>query len=54
MTKEPINWMLSEAIGSLARAERLRQQLDRLLQSRGPFVLRDVMLTDVEPLAAGQ
>jgi hypothetical protein len=36
------------------RTERLRQQLDRLLQSRGPFVLRDVMLTDVEPLAAGQ
>lgn len=23
---DPINWMLSEAIGSLARAERLRQQ----------------------------
>jgi len=25
-TNDPINWMLSEAIGSLARAERLRQQ----------------------------
>jgi len=24
--RDPINWMLSEAIGSLARAERLRQQ----------------------------
>ena len=24
--KEPVNWMLSEAIDSLARAERLRQQ----------------------------
>lgn len=24
--KDPLNWMLSEAIGSLARAERLRQQ----------------------------
>jgi HSP20 family molecular chaperone IbpA len=25
-SNDPINWMLSEAIGSLARAERLRQQ----------------------------
>jgi HSP20 family molecular chaperone IbpA len=32
---DPINWMLSEAIGSLARAERLRQQFFNL-QSGGP------------------
>ena len=32
--KDPINWMLSEAIGSLARAERLRQQFF-VLQSAG-------------------
>jgi HSP20 family protein len=34
-TKDPINWMLSEAIGSLARAERLHQQFFGL-QSAGP------------------
>jgi len=34
-TKDPMNWMLSEAIGSLARAERLRQQFFSL-QSGGP------------------
>lgn len=33
-TNDPINWMLSEAIGSLARAERLRQQFF-ILQSAG-------------------
>ncbi|WP_024510752.1 Hsp20/alpha crystallin family protein [Bradyrhizobium sp. ARR65] len=33
--KDPLNWMLSEAIGSLARAERLRQQFF-VLQSAGP------------------
>lgn len=32
-TKDPVNWMLSEAIDSLARAERLRQQFFSL-QSR--------------------
>jgi len=31
--KDPVNWMLSEAIDSLARAERLRQQFFNL-QSR--------------------
>jgi HSP20 family protein len=33
--RDPINWMLSEAIGSLARAERLRQQFFVLSQA-GP------------------
>jgi HSP20 family molecular chaperone IbpA len=32
--KDPVNWMLSEAIDSLARAQRLRQQFFSL-QSRG-------------------
>jgi HSP20 family protein len=32
-TKDPVNWMLSDAIDSLARAERLRQQFFSL-QSR--------------------
>ncbi len=32
-TKDPVNWMLSEAIDSLARAERMRQQFFSL-QSR--------------------
>ena len=32
-TKDPVNWMLSEAMDSLARAERLRQQFFSL-QSR--------------------
>jgi HSP20 family molecular chaperone IbpA len=35
-TKDPVNWMLSEAIDSLARAERLRQQFFSL-QSRAGF-----------------
>jgi HSP20 family protein len=34
--KDPLNWMLSEAIGSLARAERLRQQFFILQSSAGP------------------
>ncbi len=33
---DPINWMLSEAIGSLARAERLRQQFFNLQSAAGP------------------
>jgi HSP20 family protein len=32
---DPINWMLSEAIGSLARAERLRQQFFNLQSAAG-------------------
>jgi HSP20 family molecular chaperone IbpA len=35
-TNDPINWMLSEAIGSLARAERLRQQFFNLQSAAGP------------------
>src|SRR5271165_678645 len=34
--RDPINWMLSEAIGSLARAERLRQQFFVLQSRDGP------------------
>jgi HSP20 family molecular chaperone IbpA len=34
-TKDPVNWMLSEAIESLARAERLHQRLFSL-QPSGP------------------
>ena len=33
--KDPVNWMLSEAIDSLARAERLRQQFFRLQGAAG-------------------
>jgi HSP20 family protein len=33
--KDPVNWMLSEAIDSLARAERLRQQVFRLQSAAG-------------------
>jgi hypothetical protein len=29
-TKDPIDWMLSDAIGTLARAERLHQQFLKL------------------------
>jgi HSP20 family molecular chaperone IbpA len=36
MSKDPINWMLSEAIGSLARAERLHQQFFGLQSTGGP------------------
>jgi HSP20 family molecular chaperone IbpA len=34
-TKDSVNWMLSEAIDSLARAERLRQQFFSLQASAG-------------------
>lgn len=34
-TKDPVNWMLSEAIDSLARAERLRQQFFSLQSAAG-------------------
>ena len=34
--RDPLNWMLSEAIGSLARAERLRQQFFILQSQAGP------------------
>jgi HSP20 family protein len=34
--KDPINWMLSEAIGSLARAERLHRQFFSLQEAGGP------------------
>ena len=34
-TKNPVNWMLSEAIDSLARAERMRQQFFRLQSAAG-------------------
>jgi HSP20 family protein len=33
--KDPVNWMLSEAIDSLARAERMRQQFFRLQSAAG-------------------
>ena len=33
--KDPVNWMLSEAIDSLARAERLRQQFFSLQSTAG-------------------
>ena len=48
---DPINWMLSEAIGSLARAERLSQQFFTL-QSSGPCWEPpiDVLETDNELL----
>ena len=34
-TKDPVNWMLSEAINSLVRAERLRQQFFSLQSAAG-------------------
>ncbi len=34
-SKDPVNWMLSEAIDSLARAERLRQQFFSLQSAAG-------------------
>jgi HSP20 family protein len=53
--KDPLNWMLSEAIGSLARAERLRQQFFILQSTAGqretcwePPI--DVLETDEEVL----
>ena len=33
--KDPVNWMLSEAIDSLARAERMRRQFFRLQSAAG-------------------
>ena len=52
MSKDPINWMLSEAIGSLARAERLRQQFFNLQSAGGPCWEPpiDVLETDDELL----
>ena len=51
-TNDPINWMLSEALGSLARAERLRQQFFSLRSSGGPSWEPpiDVLETDDELL----
>jgi HSP20 family molecular chaperone IbpA len=54
-SKDPLNWMLSEAIGSLARAERLRQQFFVLQSSAGPHEACweppiDVLETDQELL----
>jgi HSP20 family protein len=53
--KDPVNWMLSEAIDSLARAERLRHQFFRLQSAEGsresswePPI--DVLETDEEVL----
>jgi HSP20 family protein len=34
--KDPVNWMLSEAVDSLARAERLRQQFFSLQPTANP------------------
>jgi HSP20 family protein len=49
---DPINWMLSEALGSLARAERLRQQFFHLQSAGGPSWEPpiDVLETDEEIL----
>ncbi|MGZ3330308.1 MAG: Hsp20/alpha crystallin family protein [Xanthobacteraceae bacterium] len=54
-TKDPVNWMLSEAIDSLARAERLRQQFFSLQSRAGSREPRweppnDVLETDREIL----
>jgi HSP20 family protein len=54
-TKNPLNWMLSEAIDSLARAERLRQQFFVLQSTAGPPEASweppiDVLETDEELL----
>jgi HSP20 family protein len=46
---DPINWMLSEAIGSLARAERLRQQFFTLHSGCWEPPI-DVLETDEEVL----
>ena len=50
--KDPINWMLSEAIGSLARAERLHQQFFGLQSAANPSWQPpiDVLETDEEIL----
>ena len=54
-TKDPVNWMLSEAIDSLARAERLRQQFFSLQSRTGSREVSweppiDVLETDREIL----
>ena len=46
---DPINWMLSEAIGSLARAERLHQQFFTLQQAHWEPPI-DVLETERELL----
>jgi HSP20 family molecular chaperone IbpA len=46
---DPINWMLSEALGSLARAERLHQQFFTLQQTFWEPPI-DVLETDEEIL----
>jgi len=48
-SNDPINWMLSEAIGSLTRAERLRQQFFTLQSSCWEPPI-DVLETDKELL----
>src|ERR1700737_3433975 len=51
--KDPVNWMLSEAIDSLARAERLRQQFFSLQSTAGAASWEppiDVLETDREIL----
>jgi HSP20 family protein len=48
-TNDPINWMLSEALGSLARAERLHQQFFTLQQGHWEPPI-DVLETDKEIL----
>ena len=55
MAKYPVNWMLSEAIDSLARAERLHRQFFSLQQSSGSLESSweppiDVLETDEEIL----
>jgi HSP20 family protein len=54
-TKDPIDWMLSDAIGTLARAERLHQQFLRLRPMVGTYEPSweppiDVLETDREVL----
>jgi HSP20 family protein len=51
--KDPVNWMLSEAIDSLARAQRLRQQFFSLQSTAGAASWEppiDVLETDREIL----
>jgi HSP20 family protein len=51
--KDPVNWMLSEAIDSLARAQRLRQQFFSLQSTAGVASWEppiDVLETDDEIL----
>jgi HSP20 family protein len=50
-TKDPFNWMLSEAIESLTRAERLHKRLFTVPQSGGPaWEPIDVLETEREVL----